>query len=50
MPQWFNNAHWVAYYDIYRYPDPLPPLALGFLDFWWVDAEAEAALREAGAF
>ncbi|MBF9048755.1 ABC transporter substrate-binding protein [Roseobacter sp. HKCCD9010] len=50
VPQWFNNAHWVAYYDIYRYPEPLPPFALGFLDFWWVDAEAEAALREAGAF
>jgi microcin C transport system substrate-binding protein len=50
VPQWFNDAHWVAYYDMYRYPDPLPPFSLGFLDFWWVDAEAEAALREAGAF
>ncbi|QBY01648.1 ABC transporter substrate-binding protein [Rhodophyticola sp. CCM32] len=50
VPQWFNDAHWVAYYDIYRYPEPLPPYALGFLDFWWVDAEAEAALRAAGAF
>ncbi|WP_227286831.1 extracellular solute-binding protein [Boseongicola sp. H5] len=50
VPQWFNNTHWVAYYDIYRYPEPLPPYALGFLDFWWSDAEAEAALREAGAF
>ena len=48
VPQWYNDSHWVAYYDMYRYPDPLPPLSLGFLDFWWVDPAAEAALREAG--
>ena len=48
VPQWYNDSHWVAYYDIYRYPEPLPPLSLGFLDFWWVDPEAEAALRDAG--
>jgi len=50
VPQWFNDSHWVAYYDMYRYPEELPPYALGFLDFWWVDAEAEAELRAAGAF
>ncbi len=50
VPQWFNNAHWVAYYDMYRYPDPLPPYDLGFLDFWWIDPEAEANLQTQGAF
>ncbi len=48
--QWFNNSHWVAYYDMYRYPEELPPYSLGFLDFWWIDPEAEAALRQQGAF
>lgn len=48
--QWYNDSHWVAYYDMYRYPEPLPPYSLGYLDFWWVDPDAEAALREAGAF
>ena len=48
--QWFNDAHWVAYYDMYRYPEELPPYALGFLDFWWIDPDAEASLRDAGAF
>jgi microcin C transport system substrate-binding protein len=38
----------VAYYDMYRYPDNLPPYSLGFLDFWWIDPEAQAALEEAG--
>lgn len=48
--QWFNDAHWVAYYDMYRYPEVLPPYDLGFLDFWWIDPDAEAALRQQGAF
>ncbi|WP_038650816.1 extracellular solute-binding protein [Roseicyclus elongatus] len=50
IPQWYNNQHWVAYYDMYRYPEELPPYSLGFLDFWWIDPEAEAGLRDQGAF
>jgi microcin C transport system substrate-binding protein len=49
VPQWFNDAYLVAYYDLYGYPDPLPPFALGVLDFWWVDPEKEAALQAKGA-
>jgi microcin C transport system substrate-binding protein len=48
VPQWFNDSAWVAYYNHYRYPDPLPPYGIGFLDFWWVDPEAEQALRDQG--
>lgn len=48
VPQWFKNTHTVAYYDMYGHPDPLPPLALGNLDFWWFDAEKAAALKAAG--
>ena len=50
VPQWFNDQTWVAYYDMYRHPEELPPLATGELDFWWYDAEAAAALEAAGAF
>ena len=49
IPQWEKSEHWVAYWDMYRYPEDLPPLALGVVDFWWHDSEAEAALRAAGA-
>ncbi|MGR3436551.1 MAG: extracellular solute-binding protein [Shimia sp.] len=49
VPQWQNTKHWVAYWDQYDYPKPLPPLALGYLDFWWYDAEKGQALRDAGA-
>ncbi len=48
VPQWFNDSAWVAYYNHYRYPEELPPYGIGYLDFWWVDPEAEAELREQG--
>ena len=50
VPQWYKDTYTVAYYDMYEHPDPLPPFALGNLDFWWYNAEKGAALKEAGAF
>lgn len=49
VPQWQNSKHWVAYWDQYDYPDPLPPLALGQLDFWWYNAEGADRLKAEGA-
>lgn len=50
VPQWTNSSYWFAYYDMYRHPEDLPPYSSGFLDIWWIDSEAEAALRADGAF
>ena len=50
IPQWFKNAHTIAYYDMFEHPEPLPPFALGHLDFWWYNAEKGEALKAAGAF
>ncbi|SMX45105.1 Oligopeptide-binding protein AppA precursor [Actibacterium lipolyticum] len=50
VPQWYKDAHTVAYFDIYEHPDPLPPYALGNLDFWWYNAEKAEKLKAAGAF
>lgn len=50
VPQWYKDVHTVAYYDMFEHPDPLPPYALGYLDFWWINADKAAALKEAGAF
>ncbi len=50
VPQWFKNTHTVAYYDMYRYPQNLPPYGLGTLDFWWFDQAAHDELKAAGAF
>ena len=49
VPQWFKDVYTVAYYDMYRHPEELPPLALGYLSFWWYDEEAGDALRKSGA-
>ena len=49
VPRWGTTDYWVAYWDQYRHPDPLPPLDLGLLDFWWYDAEAAQQLKDAGA-
>ncbi|MEO0937773.1 MAG: extracellular solute-binding protein [Pseudomonadota bacterium] len=49
IPVWYNPDHWVAMYDMYEYPEEIAPWALGFLDYWWFDADKAEALRAAGA-
>ena len=39
VPQWFRDSYNVAYQNIYRHPDSLPPYSLGYLDFWWAVSE-----------
>ncbi|NDR57097.1 extracellular solute-binding protein [Aliiruegeria sabulilitoris] len=48
VPQWYKDKHTVAYFDMYEHPDPLPPYALGNLDFWWYNAEKAEKLKAAG--
>ncbi|NSX56535.1 extracellular solute-binding protein [Parasulfitobacter algicola] len=50
IPTWYKSNHWVAYYDQYEYPENMPPYALGYLDFWWYNADKGQALTDAGAF
>ncbi|MGB0439079.1 MAG: extracellular solute-binding protein, partial [Paracoccaceae bacterium] len=49
IPVGYIADHWVAAYDMYAYPENLPPYALGYLDFWWIDAARADALRASGA-
>ncbi|WP_322867603.1 extracellular solute-binding protein [Aquicoccus sp. G2-2] len=49
VPVWYNPDDWVAYWDMYDHPDPLPPYDLGYLDFWWYDAGKAEKLKAAGA-
>ena len=48
VPQWFNDAYRVAYWNMYEHPETLPPFALGNLDFWWYNAEKAADLKVKG--
>ncbi|MEM5522037.1 extracellular solute-binding protein [Sulfitobacter sp. AS59] len=49
IPTWYNDSFWTAYYDQYEHPENQPAYALGYLDFWWYNADKAAALRAAGA-
>jgi len=49
IPAGYKDSHWVSFYDMYEFPNPLPPYALGYLDFWWYNAEKAEALQAAGA-
>ncbi len=49
IPYWVRPETWVAYYDYYRHPEPLPDYGIGSSSIWWADAERYEALREAGA-
>ena len=49
IPVWYKPTHWVAYYDMFEYPETIPPYALGQLDFWWYNEEKAAALKASGA-
>ncbi len=48
VPLWVRPENWVAYYDFYRHPDPLPQYAVGAPTIWWADTERYDALRAAG--
>lgn len=48
VPDGYKPDHWVAFWDIYAHPDPIPPYALGVLDFWWIDPDKDARLRARG--
>jgi microcin C transport system substrate-binding protein len=50
IPQWYKASHNIAYLDIYEYPEPLPPYAMGEMDFWWYSEKKAQGLKEAGAF
>jgi microcin C transport system substrate-binding protein len=48
IPIWYNDKHWVTYYDQYEHPENLPPFGLGQYDFWWYNADKADALKAAG--
>lgn len=50
VPVWYLGKHWVAFYDMYEYPENLPEFGLGYLDYWWFNQDKADALRAAGAF
>lgn len=48
IPTGYIADNWVAYFDMYEHPETIPPYGLGYLSFWWVNPEKEAALKAKG--
>ena len=49
VPYWVRPDTWVAYYDYYRQPEPLPDYGIGSTSISWADQERYEALRASGA-
>lgn len=49
VPSGYVAENWIASYDMYEHPEELPPLAVGYLDWWWMNQEKFEALKAAGA-
>ncbi len=49
IPVWYNDSFWTAYYDMYEHPKNQPAYGLGYIDWWWYNADKAARLRAAGA-
>jgi microcin C transport system substrate-binding protein len=49
IPYWVRPDSWIAYYDYYRHPDPLPDYSIGVPEIWWADEARYDELRASGA-
>lgn len=48
VPNWYKGTHWIAYWDVFGFPEEKPPYDRG-VDFWWWEQEKYDALVDAGA-
>lgn len=49
IPYWVRPVSWLAYYDYYRRPEPLPEFGIGATTVWWADEARYEELKRAGA-
>ncbi len=44
VPQYYNDAFWIAYWDRFGMPETLPRYGTGFPASWWIDPARDAAI------
>ncbi len=47
VPNWYKGSHWIAYWDVFGFPEEKPPYDRG-TDYWWFDQAKYDALIAAG--
>jgi microcin C transport system substrate-binding protein len=48
IPQWYNSTHRVSYWDMFEHPAEIAPYDLGYLSYWWYNAEKAKQLKDQG--
>jgi len=49
VPQWYRDAHLIAYWDVFGRPSAAPPrYDRGIPDIWWYDRDKASKLERAG--
>jgi len=48
IPQWYNPAHRIAYWDMFGHPATKPRYARGIPETWWYDRDKAARIERAG--
>jgi microcin C transport system substrate-binding protein len=48
IPQWYNPAHRIAYWDMFGHPAAKPRYARGIPETWWYDRDRAAKLERPG--
>jgi microcin C transport system substrate-binding protein len=48
VPNWYKGTHWLAYWDVFGFPDTKPTYDRG-TDYWWFDQAKYDELVAAGA-
>jgi microcin C transport system substrate-binding protein len=48
IPQWYNPAHRIAYWDMFGHPAAKPRYARGIPETWWYDRDKAAKTERAG--
>jgi microcin C transport system substrate-binding protein len=48
IPQWYNPAHRIAYWDMFGHPAAKPRYARGIPETWWYDRDKAAKIERAG--
>jgi len=46
IPQWYNPAHWLAYWDVFDHPPAQPRYYRAIPDTWWYDPAKAAKLGQ----
>jgi microcin C transport system substrate-binding protein len=48
IPQWYNPAHRIAYWDVFGHPAAKPRYARGIPETWWYDRDKATKIERAG--